>query len=401
MDQASKIEEAHRLAALHGLDILDTEAEQAFDDLTALAAEICGTPISAVSLVDHSRQWFKSEIGLGVSETPRDVAFCHHAIQTPDEVLIVEDAAEDDRFRENALVTGDPGIRFYAGAPMRISGGHTVGTLCVIDNKPRALTTAQINSLRILSRQAVANIELRKTNQRLAARNNELGQFAYRVAHDVRSPLNTSKLLAECIVEDIDLGEYEEASANVGKIIGQMDKLNTLTSELLDLTKADLADLKNETIDFEQILRETLHSQTKLIESGEISVIENVRAAFPLVAPRVRIEQVLQNLLSNAFKYHDPKRSHRFVEVSWTEHPKGAELQVTDNGLGIPTFAQEKIFQLFQRFHPGHANGTGLGLAIVKKHIDALNGTITLNSSNAGSQFKIWLPQSSATQASP
>src|SRR5262249_46433443 len=136
-------DEALRLAALHQYGILDTTPEEAFDDLTSLAAHICGTPIALVSLVDANRQWFKSALGLADLETPRDVAFCAHGI-LHDDVFIVPDALEDERFADNPMVTGDPHLRFYAGAPLTTPEGHTIGMLCVKDRVPRHLTSEQL-----------------------------------------------------------------------------------------------------------------------------------------------------------------------------------------------------------------------------------------------------------------
>lgn len=152
--------EESRIAALHACGLLDTPAESSFDDLAAIAAQLCGTPIALICLVDRERQWFKARIGLDATETPREVAFCAHAILQPG-VMVVEDALCDERFRDNPLVTGTTGIRFYAGAPLEVAGGLRIGTLCVIDRVPRQLDEGQRNSLAALARQVVAQIDLR------------------------------------------------------------------------------------------------------------------------------------------------------------------------------------------------------------------------------------------------
>jgi EAL domain-containing protein (putative c-di-GMP-specific phosphodiesterase class I) len=150
-----------RLAALHSFDILDTPAEEVFDEFARLAASIIGTPIALVSLVDANRQWFKAKVGLTISETARDVAFCAHAIESTD-TLVIPDALEDERFLHNPLVTEGPRFRFYAGAPLVTSEGEVLGTLCVLDYVPRELTAEQRDALRILSRHAMAQLELRR-----------------------------------------------------------------------------------------------------------------------------------------------------------------------------------------------------------------------------------------------
>jgi PAS domain S-box-containing protein len=154
--------EAVRLEALRRYAILDTLPEQEFDDLTRLAALICGTPIALVSFVDEERQWFKSKVGIKASETPRDISFCAHAILKP-HLLLIPDASADERFRLNPLVTGEPKIRFYAGAPLVTQDGHALGTICVLDQVPRQLSQAQCDALKALARLAVAELELRRS----------------------------------------------------------------------------------------------------------------------------------------------------------------------------------------------------------------------------------------------
>ena len=154
-------QEAERLESLHRYRILDTKPELAFDDLTLLASQIFKVPIALITLIDEDRQWFKSRIGVSVSETHRSIAFCAHAIQQPG-LFIVSDAREDARFRENPFVLDDPRVRFYAGAPLITPEGHALGTICVIDIVPRDLRPDEAKALEALRRQAQAQLELRR-----------------------------------------------------------------------------------------------------------------------------------------------------------------------------------------------------------------------------------------------
>jgi PAS domain S-box-containing protein len=183
--------ETQRLDALREIGILDTPPERAYDELSELAAYICQTPVALVSLVDDKRQWFKSRVGWTAAETPREVAFCAHAILQPDDLMVVPNASTDERFANNPLVTSPPGIRFYAGAPLVTAEGHALGTLCVIDHQPRELTAEQARALRALSHQIVAQLRLRQQvaqqdqiNSELARANEALREV---IAHQQRT----------------------------------------------------------------------------------------------------------------------------------------------------------------------------------------------------------------------
>jgi PAS domain S-box-containing protein len=168
------VNEAERLQALHQLDLLDTLPEQAFDDIVQIACVVCGVPIALVSLVDSERQWFKARVGLDATQTHRDLAFCAHAINTPEQLFEIADATADPRFAANPLVTGELGIRFYAGTPLLTADGHAIGTLCVIDRVPRKLDDGQIKALEALGRRVMNEVQLRSSIEGLEATRREM-----------------------------------------------------------------------------------------------------------------------------------------------------------------------------------------------------------------------------------
>src|SRR5580658_1025997 len=188
--------EAERLAALRRYDILDTPAEAEFNNFTRLASQICGTPIATITLVDAARQWFKGNIGLEMTGTPRDIFFCGHAI-AGSEILEVPNALEDDRFRDNPLVTGDPNVRFYAGAPLVTPDGLNIGALCVLDRTPHHLTPDQREMLALLSRQVVHLLELRLAGCRIKWLNENLEHLVTQRTEELRESEERFRTLAE------------------------------------------------------------------------------------------------------------------------------------------------------------------------------------------------------------
>ena len=163
VDQDTGQTERARQAELDSLRLAEFE-DTAFEDIARMARDVCKTPIALVSIVDGDRQWFKARVGLEASETPRIVSFCTHTIQRPDRVLVVEDATKDPRFADNPLVVGEPGIRFYAAAPLVMQSGLAMGTVCVVDTQPHQVDAAQLDELRFLASQVVHVLERRKAS---------------------------------------------------------------------------------------------------------------------------------------------------------------------------------------------------------------------------------------------
>jgi signal transduction histidine kinase len=238
--------EDDRLQALIEYEVLDTQAEQRFDDLTAIAAHICDTPISLISLIDTNRQWFKSKFGLEVTESPRELAFCAHTILEPERVLIVPNAQEDERFANNPFVTSEPNIRFYAGAPLVTPDGFAIGTLCTIDCKPRELSPEQIKALQALSRQVISQLELRinltklkqnithrkQVEQNLRDTNKQLNQTLGKLKQTQVQLIQSEKMSS---LGEMVAGIAHEINNPVTFIYANLDYVNTYVRDLLDL----------------------------------------------------------------------------------------------------------------------------------------------------------------------
>jgi diguanylate cyclase (GGDEF)-like protein/PAS domain S-box-containing protein len=216
-------DEEERLRELDRYGVLDTEPEDTFDDLTRLAAYVCEAPIALISLVDAGRQWFKSRHGLSANETSRDISFCSHAILEPG-LFVVPDALADPRFAANPLVTSDPHIRFYAGAPLVTPGGRVVGTLCVLDHVPRLLRPGQLDALRVLARQVVGQLELRRSTAELrrAVAGRESADRALEEKESVLLSFYEAAPLAMGVVELVgDDVRILSANAAAGRFLGR------------------------------------------------------------------------------------------------------------------------------------------------------------------------------------
>jgi GAF domain-containing protein len=240
------VDEEARVQALEEYQVLDTEPEQEYDDLTFLASHICGTPMALMSLLDSDRQWFKSRVGITQNQTPRDVAFCAYAI-LHENLFVVQDAKEDPRFASSPLVTEDPGIRFYAGAPLITPTGHAVGTICVMDRQPRTLTAEQHRALEALGRQVVKQLELRKTileQERMeedlrAARaasdsaNRIKTRYVASLSNELRTPLNAVVRLSAALLDDPHVQKNERSRQDALRIHSAGQQMQALLADML------------------------------------------------------------------------------------------------------------------------------------------------------------------------
>ncbi len=403
----TKVLESDRLAALYSYQIMDTLPEDDFDDITKIASEICDTPISLITLVDKDRQWFKSRYGIEVNETPREVAFCQLGFDQPHQPLIIPDSRKDARTANNPLVQGEPHVIFYTGIPLVNPEGFPLGSLCVIDHQPRELSEQQVQSLQALAKRVIKQLELRRkiiqleaVQRHLEEANQDLEQFAYMIAHDIKNPLLTmhsfSKLLLRKSAQKLD----EQEQQMLGFVNDSAQKLLKLVEDVLRFSQfRDLKELKSERFDLMALLTETV----ELVHAPEGFNIELPPDLPQITTARAGLQQVLLNLFGNAIKYHDQERGK--VTLEFSEGADHYTFRISDDGPGIPPKYHQRIFQplttLGQKDRFGQL-GTGIGLATVKRIVEKLDGHIRVISAiGEGTSFEFSLARPAATTPSP
>ena len=402
--------EKERLNDLYAFGILDTESESDFDQLVELASLICQCKMSLISLIDGERQWFKAKKNIPDRQTPRSESICAHAI-LHDDIFIVENTLNDERFQNYPVVKNELNVRFYAGARIVSSNGYALGTVCVLHEEPRQLNEMQKYALQTLARQAAVLFELRKKNHalkqlaeeqerqkkvaELATRSQK--QFLSNMSHEIRTPLNgilgmTNILLAE--EHNAQQGEY------LNSLKFASENLLSVVNDVLDFNKITSYDLAFEKIDFDlhNLLREVNRSHAIAATAKKIDLELTIHDTVPGIVngDSLRLIQVLNNLVGNAIKFTETG----FVKIDVAGKNSTAEnislcFSVTDTGIGI---ASHEIGNIFEEFSQANASitrnfgGTGLGLAISKNLLNLQGSELEVRSTEGkGSVFSFTL----------
>jgi len=443
----SDAHESKRLEDLYSYDILDTFSEKDYDDITLMASIICEAPVALITFIDKDRQWFKSHRGTDVEGSPLEYAFCSYAIQTPGQAFTIEDFRKDDRFKDNPFVAGEPHIVFYAGVPLVTPGGHGLGTVCVLDVKPRILNDQQIEALKVLSAQTMNLLQLRKANNDLSKAkeqlelsnaalnsygkgleqtlethiinrvreveaqntalekvNDELKAFNYISSHDLQEPLRKIQIFSSLIAEKESETLTTQAKLYLGKINNSASRMSALLKDLLSYSNVSVGNKAFDKVVLRQVIEEIKHDLHEEIESKNAIITYTGNHELKVIA--FQFTQLLYNLLSNALKFAREGQppvidiNSTFNKASEYDNPKleaGLNyfcITICDNGIGFDNQYSEKIFELFQRLQTTDVQlGTGIGLTIVKKIVENHKGIITASSSpNCGATFTIYIP---------
>jgi len=352
--------------------------------------------------VDPQRQWFKSHHGLDATETPRDLAFCAHAINQPNEVLVVPDSRKDERFHDNPLALGAPNVIFYAGAPLNTPDGYSLGTLCVIDNKPRNLRKEQIRALKALADQVVMLLELRKrnaileiTNSKITDLNERLESFASRLTHDLKAPVRSVQTLVQFLKEDYSKKLDATGIDFLNRIDEKTNYLNTVIKGMLNYSKSENKDVQFEEFDFELLIKEI---ESALKGESEFRINLKTNKLKNIFQYKFGLSCAIQNLMSNSIKFCNKDICE--IDISIEEDNTHYLVEFSDNGPGIPQNKRLKVFNLFETLGTTQNESTGIGLATVKRILERLDSEITIidrDDKKEGIKFLIKLKKKQVT----
>lgn len=397
--------EEQRLQHIYSLNILDSCAEQDFDDIVQLASQICEVPIALIALEDVDRYWFKARLGINAEQSSKATSFCDQ-VNAGTDFLEVTDTLQDERFALSQWVVQDPHIRFYTGYPLVVNSGYKVGTLCVLDKVPRKLNVDQHTALQVLSRQVIKLLELRLRNRQVeeqVARANEhkqhlnelshtQSQIISYMAHDVRNPLASLKGIID--MNNLQLLSPKQMDDVMGLLSKQLDGTLDMLTNLVEWGQAQI-NRKTPHLRAVNLHKVVLREFKSLEVAAQLkgNTLQNgVEEDFMVEGDEYMLRFILRNLLGNANKF----TSNGHIQISTTNEGDQSVIKVNDTGVGITEKVMEKLFDSNKRnTNPGTNNekGSGLGLVLTREFIEKLNSVLHIQSEpGKGSVFSFSLP---------
>lgn len=396
--------EAERLKALNTYGLLGTQPEERFDEIVSLVAQLCGSDTALLSLVGEDLLWFKARYNYAAESGPRDGSFCSHALMH-DDVMVIEDAMLDERFNRNPLVTcPSTPIRFYAGAPLMSDDGLPLGVICAIDSQPKQMTDLQMQTLKVMANQIVAQMNLHRSVMQMQALNQSKDKFFAIIAHDLKAAFHG--ILGFSEVLDTEFDELDDASKR--KIANYLNESSQSTYKLLD-NLLEWARLENgsmpyrpKALQLDQLIEDTVYSLQFMAAQKNISLTTRLQSDIWIEADMHMLQSLVHNLVANALKFTPNGGTIQiFDEVKDDQ----ITISVQDNGTGMNDIQLQKLFNVAysQSTHGTNGEtGTGLGLLLCQQFVQQHKGTINVNSQlGQGSTFSFNLPLDRACQSAP
>lgn len=376
-------DEDARLAALHSYDIIDTEAEAEFDEIVQVVSDVCGTPVSLISLIETDRQWFKAKIGIDISETPFDLSVCAHGILQPD-LLEIEDMTRDARTSDNPLVKGEPHARFYAGAALTTPDGHPLGMLCVLDYQPRKLTDVQRNLLRVMARLVMRQIELRKTlvSERRAH------ETVQEILHKANALLERNDTLRREIDHRVKnslaqiaafLRIQERQHAGEARIAGPLaearNRVMTVANVHDHLHRMAEDDQTSVTNFLTNLVTSVSHNRPPQLKAIHVQGDNTRLPSDKVLAIGLAVNEFVANTMKHAF----PGDRAGVIEISFRADGDHYVLRMADNGVGLPSGMDTRTAK-------------GMGLKVIHSLAQQLGGAVDHDTGAQGTEFTIRFP---------
>ena len=386
----STYSEQERLNTLYSYQVMDTPPESNFNDIIRLAVQFFKVPVAFLSFIDDQRIWFKASHGIAATEMPRAAGLCGHAIEHND-VMLVPDALQHELAKENELVTGPMGLRFYAAVPLLVNNGHRLGTLCIADTQPRHLSEEAVSQLKLLGAMAAGQLELRLENQQLSNRQQDI--LAH-LGHELKNSLSLVVGYA-ALMKETDPNE-KQFSAYCDIILKAGDRMSALAKHALELSanRSPLFEITKERIELTPLLTDILSRFDLQAREKKQHLLAQINTNVILEADPLKINEILENLLSNAIKYTP---LHKIIQlVVDLKNNDRVCIMIRDEGPGLTEFDFAKLFNPFTRLSAkptGGESSTGMGLYIAHKLVQMHDGKIwAINHKEGGAAFYVELP---------